>query len=85
QYFTGTPTQLSGIGLDVIAEEVKLRHRRAYPENPTERVHRRLAVGGEYAFRREGELHLFTPEVVFLLQHATRTGRYQVFEQYSEE
>ncbi|PRC49050.1 glutamate synthase subunit alpha, partial [Mycobacterium sp. ITM-2017-0098] len=42
QYFTGTPTQLSGIGLDVIAEEVKLRHRRAYPENPTERVHRRL-------------------------------------------
>ncbi|VEG54804.1 glutamate synthase [Mycolicibacterium aurum] len=85
EYFTGTPTQLGGIGLDVIAEEVKLRHRRAYPENPTERVHRRLEVGGEYAFRREGELHLFTPEVVFLLQHSTRTGRYQVFEQYSEE
>ena len=62
-----------------IAEEVKLRHRRAYPENPTERVHRRLEVGGEYAFRREGELHLFTPEVVFLLQHSTRTGRYDVF------
>ncbi|QZT64714.1 glutamate synthase large subunit [Mycolicibacterium austroafricanum] len=85
EYFTGTPTQLGGIGLDVIAEEVKLRHRRAYPENPTERVHRRLEVGGEYAFRREGELHLFTPEVVFLLQHSTRTGRYEVFEQYSEE
>ncbi|CAN3128928.1 glutamate synthase large subunit [Mycobacterium sp. smrl_JER01] len=85
EYFTGTPTQLGGVGLDVIAEEVKLRHRRAYPENPTERVHRRLEVGGEYAFRREGELHLFTPEVVFLLQHSTRTGRRQVFEQYSEE
>ncbi|WP_286274107.1 glutamate synthase large subunit [Mycobacterium antarcticum] len=85
EYLTGTPSQLGGIGLDVIAEEVKLRHRRAYPENPTERVHRRLEVGGEYAFRREGELHLFTPEVVFLLQHATRTGRYEVFEQYSEE
>ena len=85
EYFTGTPTQLGGIGLDVIAEEVKLRHRRAYPENPTERVHRRLEVGGEYAFRREGELHLFTPEVVFLLQHSTRTGRYEVFEKYSEE
>ena len=85
EYFTGTPTQLGGIGLDVIAEEVKLRHRRAYPENPTERVHRRLEVGGEYAFRREGELHLFTPEVVFLLQHSTRTKRYQVFEQYSDE
>ncbi|MGB7359047.1 MAG: glutamate synthase large subunit, partial [Mycobacterium sp.] len=85
EYFSGTPSQLGGIGLDVIAEEVKLRHRRAYPENPTERVHRRLEVGGEYAFRREGELHLFTPEVVFLLQHSTRTGRYEVFQNYSDE
>ena len=85
EYFTGTPTQLGGVGLDVIAEEVKLRHRRAYPENPTERVHRRLEVGGEYAFRREGELHLFTPEVVFLLQHSTRTGRHDIFGQYSDE
>src|SRR6202163_3734971 len=85
EYFTGTPTQLGGAGLYVIAEEVKQRHRRAYPENPTERVHRRLEVGGEYAFRREGELHLFTPEVVFLLQHSTRTARYDIFEQYSEE
>jgi len=85
EYFAGTPTQLGGVGLDVLAEEVKLRHRRAYPENPTERVHRRLEVGGEYAFRREGELHLFTPEVVFLLQHSTRTGRHDVFQQYSDE
>jgi glutamate synthase (NADPH) large chain len=85
EYFTGTPSQLGGAGLDVLAEEVKQRHRRAYPENPTERVHRRLEVGGEYAFRREGELHLFTPEVVFLLQHSTRTGRHDVFQQYSDE
>ncbi len=85
EYFTGTPSQLGGVALDVIAEEVKVRHRRAYPENPTERVHRRLEVGGEYAFRREGELHLFTPEVVFLLQHSTRTGRYDIFKQYSDE
>ncbi len=85
EYFTGTPSQLGGVALDVLAEEVKVRHRRAYPENPTERVHRRLEVGGEYAFRREGELHLFTPEVVFLLQHSTRTGRYEVFKQYSDE
>jgi glutamate synthase (NADPH/NADH) large chain len=85
EYFTGTTSQLGGVGLDVLAEEVKLRHRRAYPENPTERVHRRLEVGGEYAFRREGELHLFTPEVVFLLQHSTRTGRRDIFTRYSEE
>jgi glutamate synthase (NADPH/NADH) large chain/glutamate synthase (ferredoxin) len=48
-------------------------------------VHRRLEVGGEYQFRREGELHLFTPETVFLLQHSTRTGRNEVFAKYSEE
>lgn len=85
EYFTGTTSQLGGVGLDVIADEVKMRHRRAYPENPTERVHRRLEVGGEYAFRREGELHLFTPEVVFLLQHSTRTARRDIFAKYSEE
>ncbi|MDO3398494.1 glutamate synthase large subunit [Mycolicibacterium neoaurum] len=85
EYFTGTPMQLGGVGLDVLAEEVRFRHRRAYPENPTERAYRRLSVGGEYQFRRDGELHLFTPEVVFLLQHSTRTGRRDVFARYSEE
>jgi glutamate synthase domain-containing protein 2/glutamate synthase domain-containing protein 1/glutamate synthase domain-containing protein 3 len=85
EYFTGTPMQLGGVGLDVLAEEVRFRHRRAYPENPTERAYRRLSVGGEYQFRRDGELHLFSPEVVFLLQHSTRTKRHDVFAQYSEE
>jgi glutamate synthase (NADPH) large chain len=85
EYLSGTVSQLGGVGLDVIAEEVRFRHRRAYPENPTERAHRRLSVGGEYQFRRDGELHLFTPETVFLLQHSTRTGREDVFAKYSEE
>jgi glutamate synthase (NADPH/NADH) large chain len=85
EYFTGTASQLGGVGLDVLADEVAARHRRAYPENPTERVHRRLEVGGEYAYRREGELHLFTPETVFLLQHATKTGQRQVFRDYTAE
>ena len=47
--------------------------RRAYPANAAERAHRRLEVGGEYQWRREGEVHLFNPETVFLLQHATRS------------
>ena len=79
EYFTGTSSKLGGVGLDVIAEEVAARHHRAHPENPTDRVHRRLEVGGEYAYRREGELHLFTPETVFLLQHATKTRRQDVY------
>jgi glutamate synthase (NADPH) large chain len=85
EYFTGTASQLGGVGLDVLAAEVAARHRRAYPENPAARVHRRLDVGGEYAYRREGELHLFNPETVFLLQHATRTGQREVFRRYTAE
>ncbi|HEV2778605.1 MAG TPA: glutamate synthase large subunit [Actinophytocola sp.] len=85
EYFTGTTSKLGGVGLDVLAEEVAARHRRAHPENPTDREHRRLEVGGEYAYRREGELHLFTPETVFLLQHATKTGRDDVYRKYTEE
>src|SRR5690349_230129 len=61
-----------------------MRHRRAYPENPTERAHRRLETGGEYQWRREGEVHLFNPETVFLLQHATRSRQYEVFRKYTD-
>ncbi|QWF83185.1 glutamate synthase large subunit [Amycolatopsis sp. CA-230715] len=85
EYFTGTSSKLGGVGLDVLAEEVALRHRRAYPDNPTDRVHRRLDTGGEYAYRREGELHLFTPETVFLLQHASKTRREEAYRAYSDE
>ncbi|HEX6341674.1 glutamate synthase large subunit [Umezawaea sp.] len=85
EYFTGTVSKLGGVGLDVLAEEVAIRHRRAFPDNPTDRSHRRLEVGGEYSYRREGELHLFTPETVFLLQHATKTRKAEVYRQYTEE
>jgi glutamate synthase (NADPH/NADH) large chain len=85
EYFTGTSSKLGGVGLDVLAEEVARRHRRAYPDNPTDRVHQRLDVGGEYAYRRDGELHLFTPETVFLLQHASKTGREDIYRRYTDE
>jgi glutamate synthase (NADPH/NADH) large chain len=83
EYFTGTTSRLGGIGLDVVAEEVASRHRKAYPENPTERAHRRLETGGEYQWRRDGEVHLFNPETVFRLQHSTRSQQYDVFKQYT--
>ena len=83
RYFTGTTSKLGGIGLDVIAEEVARRHAKAYPVDGIPPAHRRLEVGGEYQWRREGEPHLFDPETVFRLQHATRTGRYDVFKQYT--
>ncbi|MGI8537598.1 MAG: glutamate synthase large subunit [Mycobacteriales bacterium] len=83
EYFTGTTSRLGGIGLDVIAEEVASRHRRAYPDNATELAHRTLEIGGEYQWRREGEVHLFNPQTVFALQHSTRARKYDVFQTYT--
>ncbi|WP_371779294.1 glutamate synthase large subunit [Streptosporangium subroseum] len=79
--FAGTTSRLGGIGFDILAQEVALRHQRAYPR--AENAHRRLDVGGEYQWRREGEPHLFNPETVFKLQHATRSRRYEVFKEYT--
>jgi glutamate synthase (NADPH/NADH) large chain len=85
RYFTGTTTQLDGVGLDVIAQEVAARHAKAYPADGMRDPHRRLEVGGEYQWRREGEPHLFNPDTVFRLQHATRQRRYDIFKAYSSE
>ncbi|MGB1085038.1 MAG: glutamate synthase central domain-containing protein, partial [Ilumatobacteraceae bacterium] len=82
-YFTGTVSRLGGIGLDEIATAVAMRHRWAHPERPEQRAHRQLEAGGEYQWRREGEYHLFNPETVFKLQHATREKRWDIFKEYS--
>ena len=84
EYFTGTVSRLGGIGLDEIASEVASRHAVAYPKNPERRAHRKLELGGEYQWRREGEFHVFNPETVFKLQHATRAKRYDIFRQYTQ-
>lgn len=83
KYFTGTTSRLGGIGLDVIAAEVAARHADAYPASGNRQAHLRLAVGGEYQWRRDGEDHLFDPETVFRLQHSTRTRQFDVFQQYT--
>ncbi|MGN9765025.1 glutamate synthase large subunit [Micromonospora sp. SD12] len=82
RYFRGTPSKIGGIGLDGIHAEVAARHAVAWPPPGAEPTDR-LEVGGEYQWRREGELHLFNPETVFLLQHATRSRQYDVFRQYT--
>jgi glutamate synthase (NADPH) large chain len=82
-YFTGTTSRLGGIGIDVIAEEVRRRHDVAYPPSGIPQRHRTLEVGGEYQWRREGPPHLFDPDTVFRLQHATRAGQYEVFKDYT--
>lgn len=82
-YFHGTTTKIGGAGLDVIAKEVAARHAKAYPSSGIAAAHRRLEIGGEYQWRREGEPHLFDPDTVFRLQHSTRERRYDIFKQYT--
>ena len=81
--FTGTTSRLGGVGFDELASEAAARYRRAVPSRGAGPDHRRLETGGEYQWRREGEPHLFNPETVFKLQHATRTRRYEIFKEYT--
>ena len=81
--FTGTTSRIGGVTFEQVAEAVSARHALAYPNEPSERAHRDLQVGGEYQWRSEGEYHLFNPETVFRLQHATREGKYEIFKQYT--
>jgi glutamate synthase (NADPH/NADH) large chain len=83
-YFTGTSSLLGGVGMDVIAREAAQRHAAAYPVDPSANAHERLAIGGEYQWRREGPPHLFNPDTVFRLQHATRSRRYDIFREYTK-
>ncbi len=74
RYFTHTASRIGGVGLDVVAREVVQRHRQAFPSRTPAPPD--LAPGGEYQWRRDGEFHLFNPDTVFKLQHATRSGQY---------
>ncbi|MEV6369117.1 glutamate synthase large subunit [Micromonospora musae] len=82
RYFRGTPSKIGGVGLAGIHAEVAARHALAWPAAGTPGSER-LAVGGEYQWRRDGEQHLFNPETVFLLQHATRSRQYEIFKRYT--
>jgi glutamate synthase domain-containing protein 2/glutamate synthase domain-containing protein 1/glutamate synthase domain-containing protein 3 len=70
RHFTGTASRIGGIGIDVLAREALDRHARAYPARHEDL----LPVGGVYAWRREGELHLWNPETIALLQHSVRAN-----------
>lgn len=82
-YFTHTASRIQGIGIDVVAEEVKRRHEYAYPAvDVPENLD--LDVGGQYQWRRKGEFHMVNPEMVAKLQHAVRTNSWPAFQKYSE-
>lgn len=81
KYFTGTVSQVEGLDVfDLMDEAIRL-HRAAFGENLF--LENRLDVGGEYAYRRFGEEHMWTPDAIAKLQHATRSGRFETYEEYA--
>jgi glutamate synthase (ferredoxin) len=83
KYFTGTASQVEGMGIDLIAQEAQTRHRAGFPlrGKHTET----LEPGGQYQYRAGSEYHLFNPESIHKLQLSSRTNNYKVFQEYATE
>jgi glutamate synthase (NADPH/NADH) large chain len=81
RYFAGTPTKIEGIGLKEVAEEALKTHADAWSDNPV--LASMLDCGGEYAFRVRGEEHMWTPDAIAKLQHATRSGKTETYKEYA--
>ena len=81
KYFTGTPSKIEGVGLDVLAREAKMKHEHAF--HTVTEADQLLTPGGQYAYRVRGEYHLFNPTTVSKLQHAVRNESFKTFQEYS--
>ncbi len=79
RHFTGTASRIGGIGMDVLAQEALTRHGRGFPYPQSEL----LPVGGVYAWRRDGEHHMWNPDTIALLQHAVRGGGEQAYVEFA--
>ncbi|WP_345796294.1 glutamate synthase-related protein [Castellaniella sp. MT123] len=82
KYFTGTPSNIEGIDIFQVAEEALRTHQAAFGNSPV--LADRLDEGGDYAFRIRGEEHLWTPDSIAKLQHATRANNYSTFKEYAQ-
>ncbi|WP_195914052.1 glutamate synthase large subunit [Planomicrobium sp. YIM 101495] len=81
RYFTRTASRLGGIGLEIIAKEVLMRHKQAYPKRSG--GDRAMEAGDEFQYRANGETHQYNPVTIHTLQQACRTGNYDTFKKYS--
>ncbi len=82
-YFTGTTSRIEGIGIDVLEKEVISNHKEAF-NNLRKNNNYLLKNQGEYKWRAQGEHHLFSPEAIYKLQHATRNNDYNLYKEYAQ-
>lgn len=81
KYFTWTDSRIGGIGLDTIAREAEMRHKKAFPDIQTNG--QVLEEAGQYKWRKEGEYHMYNPKTVHTLQFASKTGDYELYKEYA--
>jgi glutamate synthase (NADPH/NADH) large chain/glutamate synthase (ferredoxin) len=79
RHFTGTASRIGGIGIEVLAQETLIRHARGFPDAQSDL----LPVGGIYAWRRDGEHHMWNPDTIALLQHAVRSGGEEAYREFA--
>jgi glutamate synthase (NADPH/NADH) large chain len=84
EYFAGTASRVGGVGLDVVAQEVLMRHTAAFAERAPHDAVQALPSGGQYQWRSDGEFHLFNPESIHRLQKSVRTGSYATYKSYAD-
>lgn len=82
KYFTGTSSNIEGIGIFQVAEEALRQHRAAFSTDPV--LANDLEAGGEYAYRVRGEEHMWTPDSIAKLQHASRANNYRTYKEYAQ-
>ncbi len=82
KYFTGTASNIEGIGIFQVAEEALRQHRAAFGTDPV--LANDLDAGGEYAYRVRGEEHMWTPDSIAKLQHASRANNYRTYKEYAQ-
>ncbi len=82
KYFTGTPSTIEGITIFQVAEEALRVHRAAFSDDPV--LEDALDVGGDYAYRVRGEEHMWNPDSIAKLQHATRANNYTTYKEYAQ-
>jgi glutamate synthase (NADPH/NADH) large chain len=82
KYFTGTPSNIQGIGIFEVAEEALRVHRAAFSDDPV--LANALDAGGDYAWRVRGEDHMWTPDSIAKLQHSTRANNYSTYKEYAQ-
>ena len=82
KYFSGTSTNVEGIGIFEIAEEAMQTHKKAFSDDPVLRT--QLDAGGEYAYRTRGEEHMWTPDAIAKLQHSTKTNSFDTYKEFAK-